>query len=384
VPNITQIPAPRVDFIDPRTGLMAREWYRFFLNLYTLTGGGTTDTSIADLQIAPVSVVVDLTSALQDAASGPASTATDLTSALQDASLAPATMPTIPTVPAGSTNYVQYNSAGLFAASIKYQWDDAANTMTFATGASSVTSYIKAAPTTTGDGNTLRMVASDGSTDNNGSGGSITFAAGNGFGDGSGTGTSNGGGFSFVAGSVDSSGFSDDGNGGPISFTGGAGQGNTNGKGGSISFFGGLGNAIVNGDGGSINFFSGGSASHASGNMLFQTNSTYLTQPGRIDFNIGVTLALRIGVNRNINIGTPTSGISLTVGASGAAGTAALQIAGTSAGQPALRVDTSATTGGTTPTWTAPTNKPGAAAGTVTHWLPINIAGTTRYIPCWS
>lgn len=54
--NITNIPAPRVDFIDPRTGLMAREWYRFFFNLFNLTGAGTTDTSLADLQVGPPAV----------------------------------------------------------------------------------------------------------------------------------------------------------------------------------------------------------------------------------------------------------------------------------------------------------------------------------------
>jgi len=51
--NITQIPAPRVDFIDQRTGLMAREWYRFFLNLFTLTGSGTNVGSLTDLQLGP-------------------------------------------------------------------------------------------------------------------------------------------------------------------------------------------------------------------------------------------------------------------------------------------------------------------------------------------
>jgi hypothetical protein len=57
--NITNIPAPRVDFIDPRTGLMAREWYRFFFNLFNLTGGGSNDTSLSDLQVGPP--VYDLT-----------------------------------------------------------------------------------------------------------------------------------------------------------------------------------------------------------------------------------------------------------------------------------------------------------------------------------
>ena len=40
MPNLTNIPAPRVTFIDPRTNFMTREWYRFFLNLFTLNGSG--------------------------------------------------------------------------------------------------------------------------------------------------------------------------------------------------------------------------------------------------------------------------------------------------------------------------------------------------------
>jgi hypothetical protein len=52
--NITQIPAPRVDFIDPRTGLMSREWYRFFLNLFTLTGSGANATAIEDFNYDPI------------------------------------------------------------------------------------------------------------------------------------------------------------------------------------------------------------------------------------------------------------------------------------------------------------------------------------------
>ena len=53
--NITNIPSSRVDFIDPRTGLMSREWYRFFLNLFNLTGAGNNPTSLDDLQIGPPS-----------------------------------------------------------------------------------------------------------------------------------------------------------------------------------------------------------------------------------------------------------------------------------------------------------------------------------------
>ena len=54
MPNITNIPAARVEVIDQRTGLMSREWYRFFLNLFQLTGNGSTDVTLEDLQLAPV------------------------------------------------------------------------------------------------------------------------------------------------------------------------------------------------------------------------------------------------------------------------------------------------------------------------------------------
>ena len=58
--NITNIPAPRVPFIDERTGLISREWFRFLNNQFTLTGSGTTATSIADLEVgSPLSSTVE-------------------------------------------------------------------------------------------------------------------------------------------------------------------------------------------------------------------------------------------------------------------------------------------------------------------------------------
>lgn len=54
-PNTTNIPALRVEFIDPHTGLMSREWYRFFFNLFTLSGSGTNTTSLQDVQLGPPS-----------------------------------------------------------------------------------------------------------------------------------------------------------------------------------------------------------------------------------------------------------------------------------------------------------------------------------------
>jgi len=51
--NETNIVAPRVPLIDERTGLISREWYRFLLNLFVLTGSGRNDTSLLDLQVGP-------------------------------------------------------------------------------------------------------------------------------------------------------------------------------------------------------------------------------------------------------------------------------------------------------------------------------------------
>lgn len=55
MPNITNIPAPRVPFIDERTGLVAREWYRYLFNLFGLTGSGNTEVTLSDLELAPFS-----------------------------------------------------------------------------------------------------------------------------------------------------------------------------------------------------------------------------------------------------------------------------------------------------------------------------------------
>jgi hypothetical protein len=57
--NITTIPAPRTPVTDPTTGLLSREWYRFFLNLFVLTGSGTNPTGLEDLQLGPPNLTVD-------------------------------------------------------------------------------------------------------------------------------------------------------------------------------------------------------------------------------------------------------------------------------------------------------------------------------------
>ena len=57
--NITNIPAPRTPLTDPATGLLSREWYRFFLNLFVLTGSGTNPVSINELELGPPFATVD-------------------------------------------------------------------------------------------------------------------------------------------------------------------------------------------------------------------------------------------------------------------------------------------------------------------------------------
>lgn len=48
--DVTNIPPPRVPLIDERTGLISREWYRFFVSVFNLTGVGGNPISIEDLQ----------------------------------------------------------------------------------------------------------------------------------------------------------------------------------------------------------------------------------------------------------------------------------------------------------------------------------------------
>ncbi len=57
--TLTNITPPRVPMTDQRTGLISREWYRFFLNLFELTGGGQNTASLKDLQLGPPSLTVD-------------------------------------------------------------------------------------------------------------------------------------------------------------------------------------------------------------------------------------------------------------------------------------------------------------------------------------
>jgi hypothetical protein len=65
MPNITNITPPRVPLTDPRTGLIAREWYLFLLSLYDQTGGSIV--SLEDVQKGPPAQDIDLSALLAQA-----------------------------------------------------------------------------------------------------------------------------------------------------------------------------------------------------------------------------------------------------------------------------------------------------------------------------
>lgn len=61
--NITQIPASRVPLTEANGGIVTREWYRFFQNLFNLTSAGNNNISLSDLQMSPPAYDVALFSA---------------------------------------------------------------------------------------------------------------------------------------------------------------------------------------------------------------------------------------------------------------------------------------------------------------------------------
>lgn len=52
MPDISNIPAPRVPVVDDK-GLMTRQWYRYLFNLFNLTNAGTSPTNANDLALMP-------------------------------------------------------------------------------------------------------------------------------------------------------------------------------------------------------------------------------------------------------------------------------------------------------------------------------------------
>ena len=106
MPNITNITPPRVPLTDPRTGLIAREWYLFLLSLFNQTGGSVV--SLEDVQKGPPAEAVDVSTLLGQAqlssegSEAVAAAVAKLATDLQALAVAPAYTPQLPRLRYGS------------------------------------------------------------------------------------------------------------------------------------------------------------------------------------------------------------------------------------------------------------------------------------------
>jgi len=106
MPNITNITPPRVPLTDPRNGLIAREWYLFFLSLFDQSGQSTV--SLEDVQKGPPSEFVDMAALLGQAqlesneAAAVAASLANLSTDVQALGVAPVITPQLPRLRYGS------------------------------------------------------------------------------------------------------------------------------------------------------------------------------------------------------------------------------------------------------------------------------------------
>ena len=52
MPDISNIPSARVPVLDEK-GMMSRQWYRYFFNLFNLTNAGSSPFSVNDIMLMP-------------------------------------------------------------------------------------------------------------------------------------------------------------------------------------------------------------------------------------------------------------------------------------------------------------------------------------------
>jgi hypothetical protein len=103
---------------------------------------------------------------------------------------------------------------------------------------------------------------------------------------------------------------------------------------------------------------------------------------GSAAYNLYTNSVLRASVSNTgaFTHSAPTSGDAVTI--TNVAGANALVLAGNSAGTAVLRLNTQATTGTQTATFTA-TNKPGSGTTGPDKWIPVNLDGTVHYVPAF-
>ena len=106
MPNITNITPPRVPLMDPRSGLISREWYLFFLSLFNQTGGSAV--SLEDVQKGPPTQDLDISALLAQASLNAESSSAllsqyaALANDVQALALGPADTPQLPRLRYGS------------------------------------------------------------------------------------------------------------------------------------------------------------------------------------------------------------------------------------------------------------------------------------------
>ena len=162
----TPITPPRVAVVDPRTGLISREWYMFFLSLFRTAEG-----------------IVDADTSAPTTASLVASLEAAVDRGQQDIQLQPVP---VPTTPAGSTGQIQYNSGFSFAASPLLIYDGVGTLGTSnITGTALGMTIQPKAPTVLEDASDLALYGRN-ALKSNSSGGGIVLTSGTGDGSGAG------------------------------------------------------------------------------------------------------------------------------------------------------------------------------------------------------
>jgi hypothetical protein len=134
MPNITNITPPRVPLMDPRSGLIAREWYLFFLSLFNQTGGSVV--SLEDIQKGPPTQDLDVSALLAQASLNAESSSAllsqyaALANDVQALALGPADTPQLPRLRYGSF----YDTTDQTAAVINTAYAMTFNSTDFSTG----------------------------------------------------------------------------------------------------------------------------------------------------------------------------------------------------------------------------------------------------------
>lgn len=119
-------------------------------------------------------------------------------------------------------------------------------------------------------------------------------------------------------------------------------------------------------------------------NTLVWTVDPYTAPLATTGTSSNSTYGPKIAVTGEVSFAAPNSGgtgITLTLNA-GSKGTSPLKVSSVVAGNSTIIVNSSATTGAQTATFTA-TNKPGTATSSPAGWLPITCDGVQYYTPIW-